>query len=108
MKLSWKRLAIAAGIGWGGSVLLVGILNLIWPSYGVAFLDLVRSIYPGYTDAGGFGGVIVGTLYALVDGAIGGAILAWLYNVARPSGVDASMDPLPATPPTGPRDLDAV
>jgi hypothetical protein len=24
--------------------------------------------------------VIVGTLYALVDGAAGGAIFAWLYN----------------------------
>jgi hypothetical protein len=89
MKLSIKGLAFACGVGWGGSVLLLGILNLIWPSYGVAMLDLARSLYPGYTDAGGFGGVLVGTLYALVDGAIAGAIFAWLYNVARPASVDA-------------------
>ena len=97
MKLSWKRLAIAAGIGWGGSVLLVGILNLIWPSYGVAFLDLVRSIYPGYGDAGGFGGVIVGTLYALAVGAIGGGILAWLYNLV-PKGFSTAVGKPPEAP----------
>ncbi len=90
MKLSWKSLAFAVGVGWGGCVLLLGILNLIWPSYGVAMLDLARSLYPGYADAVGFGGVLVGTLYALVDGAIAGAILAWLYNVARPAGMDAN------------------
>ncbi len=36
-------------------------------------------LYPGYAP-GGFGSVIMGTLYALVDGAIGGAVFAWLYN----------------------------
>lgn len=83
MKCSVKGLAVAAGVGWGASVLLVGVLNLVWPSYGVAFLELARSIYPGYGNIGGLGGVIVGTLYAVVDGAIAGAILAWLYNMAR-------------------------
>ena len=82
MRFSVKGLAVAGGIGWGGSVLLVGLLNLVWPSYGVAFLDLASSIYPGYESMSGFGGVIVGTLYALVDGAIAGAIFAWLYNLA--------------------------
>ena len=80
MKLSIKGLALASGILWGGSILLVGVGNLIWPSYGVAFLDLARSIYPGYGGAAGIGGVIVGTLYGVADGAVGGAIFAWLYN----------------------------
>ena len=83
MKCSVKGLAVAAGVAWGAVVLLVGLLNLVWPSYGVALLDLARSIYPGYGDMSGIGGVIVGTIYALVDGAIGGAIFAWLYNMAR-------------------------
>ena len=87
MKCSVKGLAVAAGVGWGGSVLLVGLLNLVWSPYGVALLDLARSIYPGYGDMSGFGGVIVGSIYALVDGAIAGAIFAWLYNMAR--GTDA-------------------
>jgi hypothetical protein len=56
------------------------MLNLVWPSYGREFLQLVASIYPGYHATPSFGQVIVGTLYALVDGAVGGAIFAWLYN----------------------------
>ena len=37
-------------------------------------------LYPGYDATASFGQVIVGTLYGLVDGAVGGAIVAWLYN----------------------------
>lgn len=79
MTLSIKGLAITAGVLWGAVVFLVGLGHLIWPNYGTMFLELVASIYPGYS-VGGFGSVIVGTLYALVDGAIGGAVFAWLYN----------------------------
>lgn len=80
MQLSIKGLALTAGILWGLSYLLVGIANLIWPSYGEAFLNLGASIYPGYHGPAGFGSVIVVTLYALVDGLVGGAVFAWLYN----------------------------
>jgi len=79
MKLSVKSLAIACAILWAATVFLMGLAHLIWPSYGTAFLELAASIYPGY-EVGGFGSVIVGTLYAAVDGAVGGAIFAWLYN----------------------------
>jgi hypothetical protein len=90
--LSVKSLSFAFAILWAAAVFGVGILNLLWPGYGVAFLDMVKSIYPGYAAVSGFGGVIVGTLYALVDGAVGGAVFAWLYNVMRaekPSGAGA-------------------
>lgn len=79
MKLSIKALALSFGILWGCVVFLMGIAHLLWPGYGTAFLELAASVYPGYS-VGGFGSVIVGTLYALLDGAIGGAIFAWLYN----------------------------
>ncbi len=79
MKLSVKGLALTSGILWGALILLVGIANLIFPEYGENLLELAEDIYPGYT-IGGFGSVIVATMYALVDGAIGGAIFAWLYN----------------------------
>jgi hypothetical protein len=86
MKLSVKSLAITCAIFGGALVFLMGLAHLIWPSYGTAFLQLAASVYPGY-EVGGFGSVIVGTLYATVDGAIGGAIFAWLYNkiVASPA-----------------------
>jgi hypothetical protein len=85
MRLDLKALAIAGGLLWGGAVLLVGAAHLAWPGYGGAFLDVVSSIYPGY-EVGGFGSVIVGALYGLVDGAVAGLILAWLYNAAAGSG----------------------
>lgn len=85
MRLDVKALATAFGLLWGGTVLLMGMGHLLWPTYGGAFLDVVASIYPGY-QVGGVGSVIVGTLYGVVDGAAGGAILAWLYNAAAGSG----------------------
>ena len=80
MRLCMKSTGLAFGLIWGGAILMCGIANQIWPGYAVAFLGVVSSIYPGYTP-GGFGSVIVGTLYALVDGFVGGIILAWLYNL---------------------------
>ncbi len=80
MKLSVKALTYAGAILWGLIVLLVGVANLIWPPYGAAFLSLMSSVYPGYKVAASLGNVIVGTLYAVVDGAFGGALFAWIYN----------------------------
>lgn len=85
MRLDPKALAIALGLAWGSAVGLVGIVHVFWPGYGGAFLDVVASIYPGY-HVGGLGEVIVGTLYALLDGAAGGAVVAWLYNLAADTG----------------------
>ncbi|NIQ37065.1 MAG: hypothetical protein GTN81_00515 [Proteobacteria bacterium] len=81
MKLNVKALAFAAGILWGLAVLLVGLANLIWSGYGGGFLQIVASIYPGYQATPSIGEVIVGTLYALVDGGICGLVFAWLYNL---------------------------
>lgn len=81
MKLNVKAMALAAGVLWGLALLLVGLANLVWEGYGVDFLELAASVYPGYTGAASLWQVIVGTLYGLVDGAIAGAVLAWLYNL---------------------------
>ncbi len=81
MKLSIKSLTISAALLWGLSFFVVSVINLLWPPYGKAFLELMSSLYPGYKAVGTFGGAVVGTLYALVDGAISGALFAWLYNV---------------------------
>jgi hypothetical protein len=80
MRLNVTALALTAGILWGAAILVVGLANLVWPTYGRAFLDLAASVYPGYHAGFGLGSVVVGTLYGLVDGAIGGAVFAWLYN----------------------------
>ncbi len=80
MKLSVGGLTVTLALLWGGGVLFCGIANLIWPSYGVAFLQLVSSIYPGYHATRSLGSIVVGTLYALLDGAVCGLLFGWLYN----------------------------
>ncbi len=80
MKLSIYALAITSAVLWGGAILLTALANLLAPGYGVELLELAASIYPGYEVTGGFGSLVVGTLYAVVDGAIFGGIFAWLYN----------------------------
>jgi hypothetical protein len=80
MKLNAKALALSIAILWGFAVLIVGAANLVWPGYGAAFLQMIASVYPGYHANGSLGDLIVGVLYALVDGLIGSLIFAWLYN----------------------------
>ena len=81
MKLNVTAFALAAGLLWGGAVLVVALANLAWPGYGRAFLELAASLYPGYHPGTGAGSAIVGALYGVVDGGIGGAVFAWLYNL---------------------------
>ncbi len=81
MKLSIKALAIACGLLWGGCLLLVGLVNLAAPPYGANLLAGVSSIYPGFHASHTIADVLVGTAYALLDGAAGGALFGWLYNL---------------------------
>lgn len=81
MRLSIKACAISLALLWGGCVLLVGLINLVFASYGSTFLQLISSVYPGFYDSRTIASVLVGTGYALVDGGLGGLLFAWLYNV---------------------------
>jgi hypothetical protein len=86
MKFSVKGLALASAILWGVAMLGMGVANLVWSSYGQQFLQTMASVYPGYHATRSIAQVVVGTLYGVVDGSIGGAVFAWLYNqLARPS-----------------------
>lgn len=83
MPLSTRALTIVAALLWGGCLLFVGVANLLWPAYGIGFLRGMASVYPGFHASGTFADVIVGTIWGLADGAIGGAIFGWLYNMFR-------------------------
>ena len=81
MKLNVIRFGCALASIWGLAVLSVGVANLIWPAYGVEFLKIIDSIYPGYHfGQWGYGGVLVATLYAIIDAWVCGVIFALLYN----------------------------
>lgn len=87
MKFSITGLALASGILWGLAMLGMGLANLIWGSYGQQFLQTMSSVYVGYHATRSVAGVVVGTLYGAVDGLIGGAVFAWLYNQLAKLGV---------------------
>jgi hypothetical protein len=81
MRLNVAALAVAGAVLWGASVFVVILANMAVPEYGVMFLNLVASLYPGFHAGAGIGGLLIGTVYAIADGAIGGALLGWLYNL---------------------------
>jgi hypothetical protein len=93
MRLSLKGLALSVGLLWGGALFVIAVLDLIFPLYGFAFLHVMRSVYPGYAASRGLVGVLVLTLYGVVDGAICGALLGWLYNLfAKPASAPAAAE----------------
>ena len=78
MRLNVKAFALTCGLVWG-----LGVFCLTWwiiafdGSTGeVAFLG---SIYRGFNLSPT--GSIIGLIWAFADGAIGGVIFAWLYNL---------------------------
>ena len=82
MRLEVIRFGCALAAVWALVVLCVGLANLFWGAYGAEFLKVIDSIYPGYHyGKWGIGGVVVGTLYAALDGWIAGVIFAALYNL---------------------------
>lgn len=82
MKVSLKAIAIATGVLWGSAILFVGLVNLASPSYGLSFLQVVSSAYPGFHASRTIGDVVTGTGYGLIDGAVGGLFFGWIYNLS--------------------------
>jgi hypothetical protein len=80
LQLSLRATAIAAGLVWGGAILIVGLINLADPSYGMSFIQMTSSVYPWFHASRSIGNVIIGTVDGLIDGAIAGLIFALLYN----------------------------
>ena len=77
-KLDPKAFGLSCGIIGAVMLFLMTLFAVFGVDYGLAFLKMVESVYPGYAISGL--GVIVGTVYGFLDGFIGGYIFAWLYN----------------------------
>lgn len=81
-KMSIKGLALSLGIIWAFCVLVLGWIAMT--GYGAKFVELISTVYIGYkpTLLGG----IIGAAYGFVDGAVGGLLVALLYNVFAGKG----------------------
>jgi hypothetical protein len=90
MKLNVKAFALTCGILWG-----VGLFLLTW--WIMAFkgatgeTTLIGRIYLGYCISPL--GSIIGLVWALVDGVVGGAIFAWLYNLIATRSAATKAEP---------------
>lgn len=77
MKLNVKAFGLACGILWG-----IGLFVLTW--WFIVFdgpkelLQWMGYFYRGYSVSPG--GSLIGLAWAFLDGLIGGALFAWLYN----------------------------
>ena len=78
MKLNVKAFALTCALIWG-----FGLFFLTW--WIIAFdgptgeITVIGRIYRGYSISAV--GSIIGLVWAFIDGFIGGAIFAWLYNL---------------------------
>lgn len=89
MRPSLKAMVFASGLLWGGAILFVGLVNLVIPTYGVHLLQGISSVYPWFHASRSFVDVVIGTLAALIDGAIAGLLFGWLYNLSVGSRKEA-------------------
>ena len=80
MKLSIKSMIIAGALFKAVVFVFVSLLNLVLRPYGGAYLAMLMSLFPGYDPLSLPLGIIVGTLYSLVAGALAGLLFGWLYN----------------------------
>jgi hypothetical protein len=80
MKLSLRAMIIAGALFKAAGFLFVSLMNLALRPYGGAYLALLTSIYPGYDPLSGPIGIVVGTFYSLIAGALAGLVFGWLYN----------------------------
>jgi hypothetical protein len=75
--LNIVSLGLALGIAWAVGAFFLGIMAWLF-DWGTALVEIASSLYIGYKAT--FLGAIIGTVWAFVDGFIGGVIIAWLYN----------------------------
>ena len=80
MKINVRALALTIGILWGAQFLFLGILMQFFPNYGETWIQLWADVYPLYEGSGGVLDTLIGTVFGLIDGILGGAVVAWLYN----------------------------
>jgi hypothetical protein len=76
-KCNIKALAVAIGVLWAIYVLFLGWIAAF--GWGRELVTVLSSLYMGYKPT--FLGGIIGGIWAFVDGAIAGAIIAWVYNL---------------------------
>lgn len=80
-RVDGEALGKAMGLLWAGAVLVLGLTAR--QGWGEEWQDLLSDVYLGYDSTNQ--GLVIGTIWAFVDGFVGAYLLAWLYNLFQPS-----------------------
>jgi hypothetical protein len=75
-KLDVKRLGLSFGITFGAGMFILGLVSM--GGYGSEIVRLIGTAYVGFNST--FLGSIIGGIYGFIDGLVGGALIAWIYN----------------------------
>jgi len=78
-RLSIKGLAMGLGVAGAFCMLFAGWASIF--GWCTKFVEVMASVYIGFKPS--FLGGIIGALWGFIDGAIGGAIIAFVYNLFR-------------------------
>ena len=76
-KLDPKALGLACGILWAIGILFMGLTAMFCP-WSKVFVDALGIMYVGYSAT--VIGTFIGIVWGFIDAAIGGFLIAWLYN----------------------------
>ncbi len=83
MKLNVLAVGLACGLIWGLGLFLITWWIILFDGQSTDPV-FIGSVYRGYTITAM--GSLIGLAWAAVDGFIGGAIFAWLYNLLAARG----------------------
>jgi len=75
-KLDVKALAFGLGVSWALCMLFIGWVGAF--GWGTKIIEVMSSLYIGFKPT--FLGGIIGAIWGFIDGAIGGLIIALVYN----------------------------
>lgn len=78
MRFNLKALSLSCGFLWALVLFILTLISL-GTCYADSFLQVVASVYPGYSVSGL--GLILGLIYGFIDGAVGALIFGWVYNL---------------------------
>jgi len=81
VKLNVRAFALACALIWGPGLFLITWWIIAFDG-ATAEITLIGKIYRGYSITPL--GSVIGLAWGLVDGLVGGAIFAWLYNLLLP------------------------
>ena len=79
-RFNLKALALSLGITWALGLLFLGWVGAF--GWGLEAVDVFSSFYIGYEPT--FIGGVIGAVWGFIDGAVGGIVIGFLYNLFLP------------------------